>query len=110
MKIVECRSLLFVLTCTLSGGALAVDAPIKKLSIPQTEAACVARGGQWIFAGPQNVTKYCLLHTTDGGKVCKSSNECQSECVETEQGNQCAGTFTGCFAPTGRGTVTECVN
>lgn len=81
----------------------------KKMSLPKTEAECVARGGGWIFAGPQNVMKYCSIATTDGGKSCKSSSQCQSECVEKNSGNVCAQSFDGCFQPTGRGTVTECV-
>jgi hypothetical protein len=54
--------------------------------------------------------KYCFLQTTDGGKSCKTSSQCQSECIEGAGGNKCASTFTGCFEPTGRGTVTQCVN
>ncbi len=81
-----------------------------KPSLPKTEKECVARGGEWIFAGPQNVTKYCFLKTTDGGKTCKTSNQCQSECIEKETGNVCADYLSGCFRPTGRGTVTQCVN
>ena len=84
--------------------------PVVKPSLPKTEPECVARGGEWIFAGPQNVTKYCFLKTADGGKACRTSSQCQSECVEKETGNVCADYFSGCFQPTGRGTVTECVN
>jgi hypothetical protein len=84
--------------------------PPAKPVLPKTEAVCVARGGDWIFAGPQNVTKYCFLKTADGGKTCESSTQCQSECVEHETGNMCADYLSGCFRPTGRGTVTQCVN
>jgi hypothetical protein len=83
---------------------------VAKPAIPQTEAACLARGGEWILVGPQNVTKFCFLLTTDAGKSCNSSADCQSECVEKESGNACADSFGGCFSPTGRGTVTQCVN
>lgn len=86
------------------------DPPVARPSLPQAEAECVARGGEWIFAGPQNITKYCFLKTTDGGKACKTSSQCQSECVETDTGNVCADYLTGCFKHTGHGTVTQCVN
>jgi hypothetical protein len=68
------------------------------------------RGGKWVFAGPENFAKYCFLQTSDGGKSCKTSSQCQSECIEHANGNKCASAFTGCFNPTGHGTVTECVN
>jgi hypothetical protein len=53
---------------------------------------------------------YCELATTDGDKACATSAQCQSECVEHPGGNRCAGTVSGCFEKTGRGTVTQCVN
>lgn len=81
-----------------------------KSPVPKTKAECIARGGEWIFAGPQNVVKECLLFTRDAGKSCQKSSQCQSECVERDTGNVCADTFGGCFEPTGRGTVTQCVN
>ncbi len=86
------------------------EQPVVKPAVPRTQAACLARGGEWIFAGPQNVVKYCLLKTPDAGKACGSSAQCQGECVERATGNVCAAWFSGCYAPTGRGTVTECVN
>ena len=105
----------YLLTVVLAIGLLSFAArpqntPMVKPSPPKTESECVSRGGEWIFAGPQNITKYCFLKTADGGKTCKTSNQCQSECVETDQGNVCADYFSGCFKPTGRGTVTQCVN
>lgn len=110
MDVRKLLRILLLIACGLPVIVLASDVLTRKPSIPKTESECVARGGQWIFAGPQNIVKYCLLKTADVGKACKKSSDCQSECVETAQGNQCAGWFTGCFEPTGRGTVTECVN
>lgn len=86
-------------------GAAAAKSPV-----PKTETECIARGGQWISAGPQHVVKECLLFTNDAGKSCKKSSQCESECVERDTGNVCAETFGGCFEPTGRGTVAQCVN
>ena len=106
-----CLTALTLLTLLLSACAgIEAAKTVTKPSIPQTEAACVARGGEWIFAGPQNIVKYCFLQTTDGGKSCNASSQCQSECIEGTGGNKCASTFTGCFEPTGHGTVTQCVN
>ena len=85
-------------------------ADVVKLTVPRTKDGCVAAGGDWILAGPQMVVWYCALKTSDGGKVCVTSRECQGECVETARGNMCASEASGCFRPTGRGTVTQCVN
>lgn len=106
------RTSLAVAVVALAANAVAAEKPekMKKPPIPKTEAECVARGGEWIFQGPQNVGKVCMLRTTDGGKSCKKSSQCQSECVEKDGGSVCAEWFDGCFAPTGRDTVTQCVN
>jgi len=101
---------LLVAVSLLSCASHSPATEVAKPSVPQTEAECSSRGGEWIFDGPQNVAKYCLLKTRDGGKACKSSRQCESECVEKESGNACAEYFSGCFMPTGRGTATECVN
>jgi hypothetical protein len=95
-----------LLSCAPSPPTTAMVKP----SLPQTEAECLSRGGEWILAGPQNVTRYCFLRTKDGGKACTSSRQCESECVEHETGNYCAESFDGCLQPTGRGTATQCVN
>ena len=102
---------IFILAAALlSGVARSSDQPVAKPSLPKTESECAARGGEWIFAGPQNITKFCFLKTADGGKACKASSQCQGECAETEKGNFCADYLSGCFLPTGRDTVTRCVN
>jgi len=95
----------FLAACAAKPKAPIISKPI----LPKTEESCIARGGEWIFAGPQNVAKYCFLQASDAGKKCKTSNDCQSECVERKNGNFCADTFSDCFAPTGHGTVTQCV-
>lgn len=69
--------------CFLVGCAVKPKEPIRsKPALPKTEESCIERGGKWIFAGPQNVSKYCFLLTSDAGKKCQTSNDCQSECVE----------------------------
>jgi hypothetical protein len=107
------RTHIVIVVTALAVNACAPQKPVEeagKPPVPKTEPECIARGGEWIFAGPQNVVKYCLLFTNDAGKSCKNSSQCQSECVERDTGNVCADTFIGCFEPTGRGTVTQCVN
>ena len=110
------RISLFAAAAALAIAGWAAQAPqapqetVRKVSLPRTEAECAARGGEWILAGPQNIVKYCALSTNDGGKSCQTSSQCQSECVEKETGKVCADTYSGCFAPSGRGTVTQCVN
>jgi len=82
----------------------------KKFKVPTTERACLQKSGEWIPVMPGNTTHYCLMLTSDGGKPCKNSRDCQSVCIAEPRGNKCAATFTGCFQPTGHGTVTQCVN
>jgi hypothetical protein len=111
--IVRLRTSMAIVVVALAVNACTAKKPVEaaeKLPLPKTEAECIASGGQWIFAGPQNVVKYCLIFTRDAGKSCKNSSQCQSECVEKDTGNVCADTFNGCFQATGRGTVTQCVN
>jgi len=85
-------------------------AQAKKLQVPSTQQACLAKGGDWIPIMSGNPTHYCFMLTSDGGKPCKNSKGCQSVCIESPRGNKCAATYTGCFIPTGHGTVTQCVN
>ena len=99
-------SLALLLACTPNRSASNPE----KLGLPVTASDCLKRGGEWIERTKTTIFFGCILDTTDGGKACASSSECQSECVEREAGNVCADSYSGCFAPTGRGTVTQCVN
>ncbi|WP_139351319.1 hypothetical protein [Rhodanobacter sp. B05] len=58
-------------------------ATVAKPSIPQTEAECGARGGNWTALGLPypGKPKTCDLKTTDSGKVCSNSSECQGSCI-----------------------------
>lgn len=49
-------------------------------SIPADNASCTAQGGTWgpIGLSPEYV---CVLPTTDSGKTCFDSSECQGACV-----------------------------
>ena len=92
------------------GFAAAGDQPVQKVALPRTKAQCLAAGGEWILLGPQMVAHGCMLKSKDGGKSCTTSAQCQGECVEHPDGNRCAAYIDGCYKPTGRGTVTQCVN
>jgi hypothetical protein len=83
---------------------------VHKLTLPKTEAACIAAGGLWNAPAPEKIVSGCSLKTTDGGHRCATSVQCQSACVEHAEGNRCAATVDGCFSETGRGTVRQCVN
>jgi hypothetical protein len=109
----RCRKITFALYAALAfaiGAATAADQPVQKITLPGTEAQCLAAGGEWIPLGPQMVTHGCMLKTGDGNKSCKTSAQCQGECIEHSDGNRCAAYVDGCYRPTGRGTVTQCVN
>ena len=58
-------------------------ATVAKPSVPRTEAECVARGGTWTTLGIPypGKPKVCDLKTTDSGKVCSDSSECEGLCV-----------------------------
>lgn len=50
------------------------------LSIPESEAACLAAGGRWapvgIFPSP-----ICRVPTRDGGRICGDDGECEGSCL-----------------------------
>jgi len=49
-------------------------------SYPTDNESCIAQGGIW---GPIGLSPEpgCMLPTTDAGKVCRDSSECQAACV-----------------------------
>jgi hypothetical protein len=103
----------FVLLAVLSITACKTpdhETTVNKLTLPTTQTACVAAGGEWVEPAPEKIVSGCFLKTTDGGRSCTTSVQCQSECVEHEDGNRCATSVDGCFMETGRGTVKQCVN
>jgi hypothetical protein len=61
-------------------------ATVAKPSIPQTETECRARGGNWTTLGLSypGQLKICDLKTTDSGKLCSDSSECQGSCIAPE--------------------------
>jgi hypothetical protein len=51
--------------------------------IPQTESECNARGGHWTTLGLPDADKpkTCDLKTSDSGKRCFDSSECEGSCI-----------------------------
>jgi hypothetical protein len=80
------RRLLVLFTIPLVVSACAgqrLAANVAKPSIPQTEAECGARGGNWTVLGLSypGKPKICDLKTTDSGKICSDSSGCQGSCI-----------------------------
>ena len=67
-------ALFFVCACTVSNE---VQAPER----PQSKDACEAQGGEWgeVFGATRK--NWCRLPTTDAGKPCTNSSQCESFCV-----------------------------
>lgn len=51
-----------------------------KFTVPRDKAECEAKGGVWKKIGIHPVEE-CNLPTTDGGKICSGSNECEGVCL-----------------------------
>jgi len=50
------------------------------IDIPKDKATCEAQGGKWGRIGP-SPRESCNLPTSDAGKVCSDSSECEGGCV-----------------------------
>ena len=79
------RQILLTVVIALIGvGALGAE--VQKPVIPKSVAECVRAGGDWTVLGLPypNKPKMCDLHTTDKGKSCTDSKECQGICEPPE--------------------------
>jgi hypothetical protein len=65
----------------------------KRAALPSDASACRALGGTWTSFG--NMYEFCRVMTSDSGKACKSSADCQGVCLarSTERNS---GTFDSC--------------
>ena len=64
-------------------GIFVVIVIISYISDPLTEEDCLASGGKWgvvYYGGPE----ICNLPTSDGGKECTDSSQCESWCEAKE--------------------------
>jgi hypothetical protein len=56
------------------------DVTTYKFTIPQDQANCEAKGGTWKKIG-LSPREECNLPTTDAGKVCDGSHQCEGICI-----------------------------
>jgi hypothetical protein len=63
------------------------DVTTLKFSVPKTKEECLEKGGIWKKPGPRP-TEECNLPTTDAGKLCSGSNECEGVCLAELSSNQ----------------------
>jgi len=56
------------------------DVTTTKFTIPKDEISCASASGVWKKIGIR-LREECNLPTTDGGKICESSNVCESVCL-----------------------------
>jgi hypothetical protein len=56
------------------------DVTTLKFSVPQDEIACASLSGVWKKLGTRPFEE-CNLPTTDGGKICRASEECEGVCL-----------------------------
>ena len=76
---------------------------VAKPTLPTTEASCLARGGSWTSLGlpMPGKPKTCDLKTTDAGKACTDSNQCEGVCLapaEAVSGNRATGSCSAYLA------------
>jgi len=73
------RPVTIVLCILVLAACAKSDIRVAKLHLPKTESECVMSGGNWQQDFFRNF--YCFMHTTDGGKRCTSSEQCQWACL-----------------------------
>lgn len=54
-----------------------------KTTIPKDAPTCIAMGGDWGKWGPSE-RQLCTLRTSDAGKPCTSSSQCEMRCVAND--------------------------
>ncbi|MBN1494628.1 hypothetical protein JW911_02740 [Candidatus Peregrinibacteria bacterium] len=74
-------TMLFTLTGCIKENTDINDAEPKVITeIPKDKESCEAANGIWGYIGLSPVEQ-CNLKTSDGGKECKSSDECEGTCL-----------------------------
>ena len=79
-----------------------LSVPTPTLPLKEKEQACLKAGGVFVKIGLRDV-EVCNFKTTDAGKSCTDSQQCQGSCV-TEDANATSGNCTdwkiieGCHA------------
>lgn len=69
-----------------------------ELTLNDAELACVAEGGRWedYQMYPERVLR-CNHATSDEGKPCNDSNQCESECLAPEGDNRTENLTGKCY-------------
>lgn len=101
---------LFVLA--LAGCREAREAPLPPVGAAKMEleqAACTARGGQWLAEG---AARFCLDRTRDGGEACRTSADCEGKCLARSMTCSPVQPLVGCneIVTSAGLRVSECVN
>lgn len=83
----------------------------KQILIPENKEGCEAKSGKWGKIGFDS-KKQCNLPTSDGGKECLNSKECEGNCIaESPKDKNGKCTFwkitVGCFYPVEKGIVKD---
>ena len=92
------RLIVFCLASWLATGCAHTSyARVPKPSIPATEAGCKQLDGNW---GPLGIsgTLRCDIKTSDSGKRCTDSRECQGSCLAPEGTEAGVSVFGACSA------------
>ena len=75
------RALIIFAIATLIGCSAS---PIKPtIAVPDSQAACESAGGSWqcVGLGGEGCRKACRVRTSDEGKACRDSADCEGVCV-----------------------------
>ena len=80
------KTLLLTSILLLAGGCT-TPAPVSVLALPQTEQQCVAEGHRWVCNGipGEGCPMICVMRTTDAGKICTDTSQCQGACIASDQ-------------------------
>jgi hypothetical protein len=80
------KTILHVLAALLLCGC-ATDAANLRLALPDNKAQCEAAGHRWGCRGVpgEGCPEVCHAATTDAGKSCTHSDQCQGACVAVDQ-------------------------
>ena len=81
------------------------------LFVPSTEQSCLAVGGKWgLHGSTESLAGFCVVQTTDGGKACESSVQCQGTCLalpNAREGSRGEGRCSGSTYPASCFTAVE---
>jgi hypothetical protein len=94
--------------CAVALFGCATPVAVVKLKEPKTESACAASGGAWRHDFFKNF--FCEMRTTDAGKPCTGSEQCQWACLGPDnamEGTKSAGVCSATSAQFGNVVYVE---